>query len=556
MAEPQKTNTTVKGSTPLWMLLVATSAKALLSMLTKQKVTEQEIYRIVKEYKLKTTYDNNHTQNLIKIDDNKTANKINICQVETDNKIRDRHDATNEAVRKRELFLEQNRKFGIGGVIKAVDETLLQYKLSDWIKQFHSKYAMPSYKGIPLLREILDGCPNDYRDAMTLHLLTALGGMCFSKVRAQYGEIVHSPSLLTVIEGKQGSGKGKFNIVYKELFQRIIEEDREKLAIKNPGQIIQTTGIHISISKFIDMLAANNGVHLYAMETEIDNMRDSSYRKSCLSSLEFRKAFDNDEIDQNNKNRNATQGRYPVYLNCTLTGTPQSINRFFNEKEVEGGTARRFCFAVIPETGAISPSLHLPIDDKLEAIRDLIDKWRSIYCFYHDPNKGDTPCLEHKINLDYAVEVLEEWSKYQYKLSEAEHVSQRNEMRNSITTIAFRCAMVLHMLLGEPNSNKIKERKTVKQFAVYIADYCMERYLTKFIPGYYRTATNEINTEQSTQKKQEPTQEDIEYWYSLRGTTGIDGKKIGYGTIAKYLGINKDNVRNAFKRYERKMGLE
>lgn len=116
--------------------------------------------------------------------------------------------------------------------------------------------------------------------------------------------------------------------------------------------------------------------------------------------------------------------------------------------------------------------------------------------------------------------------------------------------------MVLHMLLGEPNSNKIKERKTVKQFAVYIADYCMERYLTKFIPGYYRTATNEINTEQSTQKKQEPTQEDIEYWYSLRGTTGIDGKKIGYGTIAKYLGINKDNVRNAFKRYERKMGLE
>lgn len=556
MEQLKKTSTTGEGSTPLWMLIIAAGAKAFLSMLTKQNATEQDIYKIVKECELRTTYDNNHTQNLIKIDDNKTANKIDILQAETDEKIRDRHDATNEVVRKRELFLKQNHKFGIGGMIKAVDETLLQYKLSDWIKQFHSKYAMPTYKGIPLLREILDGCPDDYRDAMTLHLLTALGGMCFSKVRAQYGEIVHSPSLLTVIEGKQGSGKGKFNLVYKKLFQRVIEQDREKLANENPNQIIQTTGINISAAKFIDMLAANKGVHLYAIETEIAKIRESSYRKSCLSSLEFRKAFDNDEIDQNNKNRTATQGRYPIYLNCTLTGTPQAINRFFNEKEVEGGTARRFCFAVIPEIGAISPSLHLPTDDKLETIRDLIDKWRSTYCFYHDPDKGDTPCPEHKIKLDYVVEVLEEWSKYQYKLSEAEHVSQRNELRNSITTIAFRCAMVLHMLLGEPKSNKIKERKNVKQFAVYIADYCMERYLTKFIPGYYHTSTNEANTEQSTQKKQKPTWEDIEYWYPLRGTTGIDGKKIGYGTIAKYLGINKDDVRNAFKRYERKMGLK
>lgn len=423
-------------------------------------------------------------------------------------------------------------------------------QLSDWINHFHTQYQMPDYKGIPLLGEILNGCPDGYQDAMMLHLLTALGSMCFSKVRARYGGIVHSPSLLTVIEGKQGSGKGKFNEVYKVLFQRIIEQDREKVAGENPSLIIQTTGINISAARFIELLAANKGVHLYAMESEITQLQESSSRKSCLSMLVFRKAFDNDEVDLDNKSRNATKGRYPVYLNCTLSGTPNAISIIFNEKEVEGGSARRFCFAVIPEIEAKSPNLHLPKGDKLEAIRDLIDKWRDTYSFYHDPVKGDTPCPEHKINLDYVADALEDWSRYQYKLYGADHVSQRNELRYSMATIAFRCAIVLHMLLGEPGSNKIKERKTVKQFAVYIADYCMERYLTRFVPGYCTGFENGIRTGQTAQKNQKPTLEEIEHWYPLRGTTDVDGKVIGYGKIAKLLGTDKDTLRNAFKRYE------
>ena len=82
------------------------------------------------------------------------------------------------------------------------------------------------------------------------------------------------------------------------------------------------------------MLATNKGVHLYAMEQEISQIRVSSSPKRCLSWVDFRKAFDNDEADQNNKSRNSTQGRYPIYLNCTLTGTPNAINKIFNEEEV------------------------------------------------------------------------------------------------------------------------------------------------------------------------------------------------------------------------------
>ena len=490
-------------------------------------------------------YSNNETDNKIRDRHDQTDEKIRDRHDQTNEDIRDRHDQTDEALRKHQGFLKLNQQYGIGGQ-KVMETIKPQSKLSDWINHFHTQHQIPDYKGIPLLGEILNGCPNGYQDAMLLHLLTALGGMCFSKVRAQYGGIVHSPSLLTVIEGKQGSGKGKFNWVYRVLFQRIIEQDREKITSENPNQIIQTTGINISASRFIDMLAANKGVHLYVMEPEITQLQESSSRKRCLSLVDFRKAFDNDDADQNNKSRNATKGRYPVYLNCTLSGTPNAISKIFDEKEVEGGTARRFCFAVIPEIGAESPNLNLPEGDRLEAIRKQIDEWRNTYCFYHDTIKGDTPCPEHKINLGYVVDALEDWSRYQYKLYEADHVSQRNELRNSMTTIAFRCAIVLHMLLGEPDSNKIKERKAVKQFAVYIADYCMERYLAKFVPRYYTGSENEIHTEQIAQKKRKPTLEEIEYWYPLRDPAN----NIGYGTIAKHLGTDKNTLRNAFKRYE------
>lgn len=539
-----KKNITAKKSN-LWVKLAMIGIPSFIGLIIFACKTKCTTKAYKEEKNEDKEYDNNHTENIKEINNNRTDNSIRDRHDQTNEHIRDRHDETDEALRKHEEFLRLNQQYGIGGQ-KVMERIKPQPQLSGWINHFHVQHSMPDYKGMPLFGEILNGCPDGYQDAMMLHLLTALGSMCFSKVRAQYGGIVHSPSLLTVIEGKQGSGKGKFNWVYKELFQRVIEQDREKLANENPKRIIQTTGINISAAKFIEMLATNEGVHLYAIEPEIAQFQESSSQKRCLSLVDFRKAFDNDEVDQYNKSRNATTGRFPVYLNCTFTGTPNVINKIFNEKEVEGGTARRFCFAVIPEVGAKTLNLHLPKDEELEAIRNLIDQWRDTYCFHHDPEEGDIPCPEHETNLNYVADALEEWSKYQYKLYEVEQVNQRNELRFSMSTIAFRCAIVLHMLLGEPDSNKIKERKLVKQFAVYIADYCMERYLAKFVPGYCTASEDKTSTEQFTQTRRKPTLGEIEYWYPLRNPEN----NIGYGTIAKHLGTDKNTVRNAFKRYE------
>ena len=121
-------------------------------------------------------------------------------------------------------------------------------------------------------------------------------------------------------------------------------------------------------------------------------------------------------------------------------------------------------------------------------------------------------------------------------------------MRNSIACIAFHCAIVLHMMAGNPDATQTEKLNCIKRFTIYIANYCMERYLSKFSKDYNispQIATNNISDNLTAQQtKQKLSDEEIEFWYYQRS------KEMGYGRIAKILGTTKDVVRNAFKKYE------
>lgn len=512
-------------------------------ILKKKDGTKNDVKKMHENSKLKMSEDNNHTNNVIDIANNECDNKIRYKRVETDEKIR----------LHKELWKWQ-REYSIKG--STTDEqSQNESSISCWIKNFHSIFKMPGYDNIPLLKQVLDGCPEGFKEAMLFHLLTMTGALCFSRVRAKYNGDFHAPNLMTVVEGKQGSGKSRFDLIYKKLFSRIIEQDRIKTRKDIPGNIKQTVGINITNSKFIDMLAENGKVHLYVIETELSRLLEVS-RSGRIGFIEFRKAFDNEDIEQFNKSKKSTQGRYPVYLNCTLTGTPTAVSNAFNSKEVNEGSARRFCFTVIPEPGAHSEKIQFPEGEELEIIRDKIDEWRSKYCFHHDPVKGDIPCDEYVVDLDYVAEDLEDWIKAQYQIYLKDKVEKRNEIRFGIAAVAFHCTIVLHMLAGNPDANQRLARKNVKQLTLYIADYCMERYLTRFVPDYRMDSANitddQQNSKCSEQKKRHLTLEEILQWYPKRGMIGDDGKPIGYGTIAKHLGLQDKNiVRNAFKRYEK-----
>lgn len=346
-----------------------------------------------------------------------------------------------------------------------------------WLESFRLTHPMP--KAPSFIQTILDGCPKGYEDAMLFALLSELGAMCFSKVRAVYLDgVKHSPSLMVIIEATFGAGKGKFETAYNTLFERIIELDQAKLANEGFPYIIQTMGINTSRSKFYDVTVNNQGVHQFVLESEISAVTEVLKKPNGLSYEHLRKAFENGSVFQNNKAKDAVTGLFPVFLNVVFTGTPEAVEKFIG-KEIEGGTASRFIWGTFPESGRDIATLHLPQSEELEQMRDQIEEWHNRYCYYTQGNR-DIVKEETMVNLDYVNVALKQWLNFQYDRSVQDGNSARKDIRSRAAAIAFHCAIVLHMLWGQPEDEDIAARKSVIDLTLYIADYCVERFIQKF----------------------------------------------------------------------------
>ena len=422
--------------------------------------------------------------------------------------------------------------------------------LSEWLQWFDTQFPMPGYSAIPHISTILNGCPGGFRPAMLLHLLGTYGALCFSNVRAQYMDgRSHSPSLQVVIVGAQGSGKSIFKNVYEQdLFHRVVMEDREKGRSDKPDQIIQTIGSEISKARLLELVAGNHDVYFYSMETEIDTVRQSFAKGGGLSSDLLRKAFSNESISLDNKHtRNECRGTFLVYFNYTFTGTPKAVRRFFKEEEYEDGTASRVCFCAIPELGHSIPEFDLPEGEELEKMRDRIDKWREQYCFRRTKEGIDIPANEHRTDLSYVFGTLKHWIEKQKEMGD----ETRKEVSLRMATVAFHGAIVLHMLAGEPGKDVPKTCRAICKLTEYLANHCMERFLCQYYKGVYP----KMGMPTESRPGRRLTDEEIDCWYPLWKTLDENGNQLGYGRIAKLIGVSKNDVRNAFRKYEREIGL-
>jgi hypothetical protein len=226
--------------------------------------------------------------------------------------------------------------------------------------------------------------------------------------------------------------------------------------------------------------------------------------------------------------------------------------KFFS-KELEGGTASRICLLAIPDSGRYLEALIIEDGEVLERYRDQIDEWNRVYCYDHDESSGyDIPAEEHFIELDYVNAAIETWiNDDQWNKANGDPSDPRVGARGRIGAIAFHCAMVIHMLFGCPGPDMLQTRRKVFNLTIYIANYCMERFLHKF--GDIQKVQRELNNlaetvdsstvNQGTQQSS-PQPDEENYSGSLSKSTVIEMAKyydlsdeIGYGTVVKKFGL-------------------
>ena len=335
-----------------------------------------------------------------------------------------------------------------------------------------------------LLKLICRRLPEEFQPAMVIASLPVLGTLA-TRIRFEYlDRQEQSLSFFSCITAPAASGKSFIRKPLDLLLTPINEQDaierekeqayKEKLrASKNsknqpedPHACPRNNGVAISIAKLLQLLTYAEGKHLIGIGEEMDTLVKSE-RAGVWSQKSdiYRLAFDNAEYGQAYMSDASFNAHIKVYYNLLLTGTPNSMKRFF--KDLENGLATRVCFAQLPDTSFTEIPVFAPYTEaeKAEIIRwarelDAIGKSSSISSELNSDTKG----LVH-ISCPQLNTVIAKWleAKRQQAIDADSHAM--DTLRRRAAVMGFRAGMLCYLLENR------KFTKTVGQFAEWVAEY-------------------------------------------------------------------------------------
>lgn len=319
-----------------------------------------------------------------------------------------------------------------------------------------------------LLKLVCRRLPEDYRAAMIIASLPILGTLA-TRIRFEYlDRQIQSLSFFSCITAPAASGKSFIRKPIDLLLTPINEQDaierekeqayKDKLrASKNsknqpedPHACPRNNGVAISIAKLLQLLTYAEGKHLIGIGEEMDTLVKSE-RAGVWSQKSdiYRLAFDNAEYGQAYMSDASFNAHIKVYYNLLLTGTPNSMRRFF--KDLENGLATRVCFAQLPDTSFTEIPVFAPYSESEKA--EIIHWARQL-----DAEQGTITCPQ-------VGTVIAEWleKKRQQAIDADSHAM--DTLRRRAAVMGFRAGMLCYLLENR------KFTKIVASFAEWVAEY-------------------------------------------------------------------------------------
>ena len=340
-----------------------------------------------------------------------------------------------------------------------------------------AEMAMPALPR--LLKLLCRRLPEEYRPAMVIASLPVLGALA-TRVRFEYlDRQEQSLSFFSCITAPAASGKSFIRKPMDLLLTPINEQDaierekeqayKDKLrASKNsknqpedPHACPRNNGVSISIAKLLQLLTYAEGKHLIGIGEEMDTLVKSEKagvwsQKSDI----YRLAFDNAEYGQAYMSDASFNAHIKVYYNLLLTGTPNSMKRFF--KDLENGLATRVAFAQLPDTSFTEIPVFAPYSEseKAEIIR-----WARQLDSLGNAVAPMEPGQVVRISCPQVGTAISAWleKKRQQAIDADSHAM--DTLRRRAAVIGFRAGMLCYLL---ENS---KWTKVVGEFAEWVAEY-------------------------------------------------------------------------------------
>lgn len=336
-------------------------------------------------------------------------------------------------------------------------------------------------KSLPIgLKESLVGVP------VSMHMPVLCGIMPIAAAYADQVEVEYCDGnlqhlgLMSIIRGEQASNKSVVKNaidIWKRQFddedalaRKREEEWKERKksrkanekAPDDPHVLIRVVPVTVSCSTLLKRFKNAVGHTLYSFGEELDTLRKTNGAGSWSSKYDiYRLAFDRGEWGQDYNSDAAESGVVKVSYNWTVLGTNGAVRKCFKTDNIENGLSSRILVAEMPDASfSKMPKFKRRSAEDEAKIQEAVTRLRSF------SGLVDTPRLRRAIE-DWVEEKRVEAAK------DIDHV--KDIYRRRAAVIGFRCGVVFHLLSG-----KDKESKACLDFALMMAEYCLNQQIKTF----------------------------------------------------------------------------
>ena len=441
--------------------------------------------------------------------------------------------------------LGRPRKDQIPVIVQSVLATCdRERQLAEGVPQLPKASEMPMPQLPRLLKVLCRRLPSSYRPAMLIAALPVLGTLA-TKIRFNYLDMQEqSLSFFSCITAPAASGKSFIRKPIDLLLTPINEQDKierekeqqykEKLrASKNskfqpedPHACPRNNGVSVSVAKLLQLLTYAEGKHLIAIGEEMDTLVKSERAGAWSQKSDiYRLAFDNAEYGQAYMSDQSFNAHIKVYYNLLLTGTPNSMRRFF--KDMEDGLVTRVCFAQLPDTSFAEIPVFAPYTEQEQA--EVIRWARRLEA---ESGTIDSPAVTRAI-----AAWLEEKRQ---QASDADNHAM-DTFRRRAGVIGFRAGMLCYLLEDH------KDTELVPEFATWVAEFVFRNQMELW-GNQMETAMTTAQKEQDGRGNAGPLLEILPQEFSTADLIQLRAKKgqnVGPQSIKSLLKRWKQNKRIA-----------
>ena len=345
-------------------------------------------------------------------------------------------------------------------------------------------------KALPIgLKESLVGVP------VSMHMPTLVGIMPICGAYADGVEVeycdgnIHSLGLMAIIRGEQASNKSVVKNAIDVWKRQFDEEDalarkreeewkeRKKgrkaneKAPEDPHVLIRQVPVTVSCSTLLKRFKNSNGHTIYSFGEELDTLRKTNGAGSWSSKYDiYRLSFDRGEWGQDYNSDAAESGVVKVAYNWTMLGTNGALRKCFKSDNIENGLSSRVMLAEMPDSSfSKMPKFGRRSAEDEAKIQEAVTRLRSF------SGLVETPRLRKAIEA-WCEEKRVEAAK------DIDHV--KDVYRKRAAVIGFRCGVIFHLLekgaMGSGTSVSSKESKACINFALMMAQYCLDQQIKAF----------------------------------------------------------------------------